>query len=234
MNLLKYYLEKYKIILIFLFFLFVILISFLFYYYKKDDIIEEISYFEQEENYEEEAILEKIKVDIKGQIKSPGVYELDRESRVIDVIDMAGGFTEHYNAKYLNLSKKIEDQMVIIVYSNDEIKTFENNEKETDFFETKCDCPDNINDACIEDGLTEGIYNSQMDDGTSQENTLKVSINTATLEELMTLTGIGQSKAEAIIEYREQNGKFEFIEDILNVSGIGESVYSKIKDNIKV
>ena len=60
----------------------------------------------------------------------------------------------------------------------------------------------------------------------------KVSINTATLEELMTLDGIGQSKAEAIIKYREENGGFKSLEEIMNISGIGEKVYTKIKDNI--
>ena len=68
----------------------------------------------------------------------------------------------------------------------------------------------------------------------SSTSTEKININTATLEELQTLSGIGESKAKAIIEYREENGNFSKPEDILNVSGIGESVYEKIKDNITV
>ena len=108
------------------------------------------------------------------------------------------------------------------------------NDKEIIYIEYQCICPDNKNDACISKNdtvNTNGIKNVKNVDTNNTSND-KISINTATLEELMTLSGIGESKAKAILEYRDSNGYFENLEDIMNVSGIGESAYSKIKDSI--
>lgn len=127
--------------------------------------------------------------------------------------------------------------MVIIIYSNDEVSKFKDEEKEIIYIEYKCECPDNINDSCITESdtvNTNGIKEETKMEAEENEKDDLVSINTATKEELMTLTGIGESKAESIIEYREENGEFKNLEDIMNVSGIGESAYSKIKDHIKL
>ena len=113
----------------------------------------------------------------------------------------------------------------------------------------KCDCPDNINDSCItkedvvntngveeekKEEVKEETKDKQDDNSKVEEDKTLVSINTATKEELMTLPGIGESKADNIIKYREEHGKFEHLEDIKKVSGIGDSAYSKIKDLIKL
>ena len=170
----------------------------------------------------------KIKIDIKGQVNSPGVYELDDSSRVIDAINIAGGLTDIANTSLINLSKKLEDQMVIIIYSNDEVLNSNVKEIETVFkvIEKECECPNIKNDSCI---------NTELDNGSisDKENIGMININTASIEELMTLPSVGESKAQAIIEYREKN-KFTTVEDIKNVSGIGEALFEKIKKYISV
>ena len=107
--------------------------------------------------------------------------------------------------------------------------------EEVIYIEYECICPDNKNDACISNQDTVNTNGTKISSKSSTINKDdKISINTATLEELMTLSGIGETKAKAIIEYRENNGAFKTLEDLMNVSGIGESSYSKIKDSIKL
>ena len=237
MEKIKYYIEKYKLI-IFLISSIVVLISLTIYIYFKNksvDEIEQVELIEEEKvaeiEEEKEEIIEKIRVDIKGLVKNPGVYEVVVDSRVIDVINKAGGLKSGANTEYINLSKKVKDEMVIIIYSNSDVEKFKETDKQIIYIEYECVCPDNKNDACINEN---DVVNTNGTKGESSEIDDKVSINKATLEELMTLNGIGESKAKAIIEYRNQNGEFKNIEDIMNVSGIGELAYSKIKDNIKL
>lgn len=168
----------------------------------------------------------KIKVDIKGEVNSIGVYELDNDSRVIDLIDKAGGVTTKADTSIINLSKKLEDEMVVIVYSKNEVNKLKNESKSNNITDV---CP-KINDACPKN---EPDTLKEANKKTETSNT-KISINSATLEELQKLDGIGKSKAEAIINYREEKGKFKTIEEIKNVSGIGESAFAKIKDNITI
>lgn len=164
------------------------------------------------------------KVDIKGQVLQPGIYMLPPSSRVIDVITEAGGLTENANTTVLNLSKKITDEMVIIVYSNEEVSDFTKTKEQENIIWEKCRQKDENalkNDACI------------CNSSNNLEDTKKlVSINTATIEELMTLPGIGEAKAQDIINYRNEQGPFQKLEDIKNISGIGESLFAKIKDSI--
>jgi len=177
-----------------------------------------------------------IKVDIKGQVINPGVYELTSNSRVMDVIKLAGGLTDIANTSLINLSKKLEDEMVIIIYSNNEVLNSNAKEIETVFkiVEKECICPNIKNDSCINTEIDNNTNkeNSNNEINNQKENTL-VNINTASLEQLMTITGIGESKAISIIEYREKN-KFTKVEDIKNVSGIGDALFEKIKDNITI
>ena len=122
--------------------------------------------------------------------------------------------------------------MIIIIYSNDEVSKFKEDEKEIIYIEYKCECPDNINDSCITESDTVNTNGVE-----EKEENIKdelISINEGSKEDLMTLPGIGESKADSIIKYREENGNFENLEDIMNVSGIGESAYSKIKEYIKL
>lgn len=168
---------------------------------------------------------EKYMVDIKGEVISPGIYELENNSRVIDVIKLAGGLTENADTTVINLSKRIEDEMVIIIYSKWQVENWEETQEQEKYLQEQCTSPrdgQTKNDACIEDAEE------------STDSSLSIiNINTATKEELMTLTGIGEAKADAIISYREKM-PFTKIEDIKNVSGIGDSVYEEIKNHITV
>jgi competence protein ComEA len=163
-----------------------------------------------------------LKVDIKGEVVIPGIYSLEEGSRVIDVINLAGGLTENANTSVINLSKKITDEMVIIVYSNEQINNLIDTKNMEKYLQEKCVEGDGgiKNDACIEDN--------------NENSNSLININTATKEELMSLTGIGESKANDIINYRNNNGPFKSIEEITKVSGIGDNIYSQIKENITV
>lgn len=166
---------------------------------------------------------EKYKVDIKGQVKEPGIYEVKISSRVIDVIELAKGLTENADTSVINLSKKVTDEMVIIVYSKDEVKEFKKTKEVEQQVQEKCLQKDENalkNDACISTDTT--------------KTPTKVSLNSATAEELMTLTGIGEAKAKEIIAYRDANGPFKTIEELKNIPGIGESIFAKIKENITI
>lgn len=170
-----------------------------------------------------------IKVDIKGEINASGVYELKSGERVSDLIEKAGGLTKNADTSLLNLSKILKDEMVVIIYSKAEVKKLkEGKEKE-------CECPKE-NDACITNEADEILITKKQQTGkeTKGQTAGKISINTATIEELQTLTGIGEAKAKAIINYRLENGNFKTIEDLKNVNGIGDAVYEKIKDNITI
>lgn len=170
----------------------------------------------------------KIKVEIKGAINNPGVYELDDNSRVIDVINIAGGLTENADTNLINLSKKINDEMVIIIYTREEIENYNNNKIKTEYVYIEVpSCPDKVNEACIE------AYKEEKQENKEETNNL-ININTANIDELTKLSGIGEAKAKLIIEYREQNGKFKEIKELTNVKGIGDSLIEKIKDNITI
>ena len=125
--------------------------------------------------------------------------------------------------------------MYIVVYSKEEIynykKNTENTNEEIKCASIECICPDIKNDACIGAQNNDNNTNVTKDAQVSKE---KISINKASKEELMNLSGIGEAKADAIISYRNENGDFKSIEDIKNVSGIGDAVFEKIKDNITV
>lgn len=170
----------------------------------------------------------KIKVEIKGAINNPGVYELDDNSRVIDVINIAGGLTENADTSLVNLSKKINDEMVIIIYTREEIENYNNSKIKTEYVYIEVpSCPDKVNEACIED------YKEEKQENKEETNNL-ININTANIDELTKLSGIGEAKAKLIIEYREQNGKFKEIKELTNVKGIGDSLIEKVKDNITI
>lgn len=176
---------------------------------------------------------EKIKINIKGAIASPGVYELDSDSRAIDAINISGGLLKDADTSILNLSKKLKDEDVIIIYTKEEVKKIKEGNVVIEYIEKECNCPDVENSACIDpDSLISDNVNKDNSLNEETNNDSKISINTATLEQLQTLDGIGKSKAEAIMEYRTKNGLFKTIEDIKNVSGIGDAAFEKIKDSI--
>ena len=184
---------------------------------------------------------EKFYVDVKGEVNTPGVYHLDKEKRVIDAIKLAGGLTEKADTSINNLGKKLKDEMVIIIYSRNEVKKMSTIvEKKAKAIEECKEKATSDNNSCLEEAnISEVNHKNKSSNGKTKSNaketikTGKVSLNTATKEELMTLTGIGESKANNIIEYRSKN-KFTDISEIKNVKGIGDSIFEKIKDNITI
>lgn len=156
---------------------------------------------------------ETIRVDVKGMVKKAGVYELAKDSIVNDAIKKAGGLTSKADTTNVNLSKSLTNEMVIYIPKKEEVT------KST------------VNDALVDKSNSVGFIDNESSNETTNTST-KVNINTATLKELTTLSGIGESKAQAILEYRTKNGNFKTLEDLKKVSGIGEAAYEKIKDNI--
>ena len=145
----------------------------------------------------------EILVDVKGAVNNPGVYSLMLDDRVIDAITIAGGYTAEADSAYINHAQKLVDEMVIYV-------------------------PKIGEDMSIEQKTT---VSSPVTSG--QASTGKVNLNTATEAELTTLPGIGPAKAKAILEYRDQKGRFKSIDDLKNVSGICEKTFEKLKEYIE-
>ena len=137
-------------------------------------------------------------VDIKGAVQNPGVYQMKVGDRVKDALDAAGGLTEEADSQKVNLAKRLEDQMVIVVPKVGE------EAEEIPAGETR------------KEATKEG----------------KVNINTATVEELKTLKGVGEKKAEAIIEYRKKNGSFKTKEDLMKVRGIGKKLFDSFQERV--
>ena len=156
-------------------------------------------------------------VDIKGSINKPGVYKANDTMIVNDIIGLAGGLKSNAYTKNINLAESVTKGMIIYVYSKYEIYS--------DDIKSSTTCSTNV--------ITYGSSTTTKKETTTTEVQSIININTATIEELQTLTGIGESKAKAIIEYREKT-PFVKIEDIKNVTGIGDSLFEKIKDNISV
>ena len=176
--------------------------------------------------YEEKSDLKKlIKVDVKGAVKEPKVYILEEDATVEDAIKMAGGLIDGGITSNINLSKKLKDEMVVYVFTQAELDK-ENSQNEIVCEVPKCEC-----ETIKVSGDT--IINKNDSNKAESSNGL-ISINDASLEDLMTLDGIGNSKALAIINYRNENGPFKSIEEVKNVSGIGDALYEKIKNKIKV
>ena len=165
----------------------------------------------------------KLYFDIKGSVKKPGVYEFTQGDRIIDAINKAGGLTKNDTTNNLNLSKKLTNEMVIYVFNKNELTTTKAFEQVNNVAECKCETIEVNN--CVDKNTT--------NESTDNETT-KININTDSKEKLMTISGIGSSKADAIIEYRTKNGNFKTTEDIINVSGISKTIYDKIKDTITV
>lgn len=137
----------------------------------------------------------KIYVDISGQVKKPGVYEMKSGDRLFSLIDKAGGLLEDADRMRINLSVLLSDQAKIHIYKIGEEGASENSSR--------------------------------------TESNKKLDLNKASLDELMTIPGIGESKAKRIIDYRD-NKRFSKIEDIMNVSGFGQKSFDRIKEYIMV
>ena len=159
--------------------------------------------------------IDSIEVDIKGAVINPGVYTIDINSTVNDLIIKAGGLRSDADTSIINLSKRLKDEDVVIVYTISEVKRLTSGDTAVKVIEKECMCPKISNIACI------------------NKKTNLININVASLDELTKLEGIGKSKAQAIIDYREEH-LFTSIEEVMNVKGIGKTIYEKIKDSIEI
>ena len=154
----------------------------------------------------------KMIIHISGEVKNPGIVTLEIGSRIMDAIKKAGGATREADLAQVNLAYELQDGQKVYIPNK--------KEKVTEY-------------------ITESSGNNVIVDGknisnNNEGNNSKVNINTANLDELDSLPGIGPALAQRIIDYREQNGNFQSIEDLQNVKGIGDSKFSDIKDNIIV
>lgn len=169
-------------------------------------------------------------VDVKGAIKHPGVYKVPNGKRVGDVLSLAGGPLEGADTTQINFAHKLEDQMVIYILKVGESSPIENT--------VGVYGSDDKSDQNEANSAAETISSAQTQtDSTSQDqggNDGKINLNTASKEQLMQLTGIGDKKADEIIAYRQQNGNFKTIDDLKNVSGIGDKTFEKISSQITV
>lgn len=143
-------------------------------------------------------------VYVCGAVKCPGVYALAENSRIYEAVDMAGGFREDARKEAVNQAGMVSDGQMVYIPSEEE----------------------------AESGIAEeaGFFA----DGTAETADGRIDLNTATAEQLMTLPGIGESKAGSIIRYREEHGAFASVEDLMKVEGIKEGTYNRLKDSIKV
>lgn len=149
----------------------------------------------------------EIVVYICGAVATPDIYSLPSGSRLYEVIKMAGGFTAEADPAYHNLARQVTDGERIYILSQEETKLLTVQQQ------------------------AEGEKGTGNFGGNA---TGKINLNTATAEQLMELPGIGEAKAVSILEYRAKAGKFTGIEELMNVSGIGEAMFEKIKDKIVV
>ncbi len=172
---------------------------------KEEDIEIESEEIITKEPLEEKEEVLKFKIDIKGEVMNPGVYEVEEGMIVNDAIDLAGGLKEDADTTDINLSQKLVSEMVIVISTKD---------KRESTFESKVSVG--------------SITSNKVSDSKG-----KVSLNKGTLEELMTLTGIGEAKAKNIIEYRSVT-PFTSIEEITKVKGIGEATFEKNKERLTI
>lgn len=152
----------------------------------------------------EKEVKNTIVVEIKGEVKNPDVYKMEEGSIIKDLIEKAGGLTPEANIDKINRAAKLNPNQLII------IPNINNIEENT------------LGESAL-------IHSNPNESGKELIN-----INTASLEELTKINGIGEVKAKSIIEYREQNGGFKSIEEIKNIKGIGEKTFEKLKDSITI
>lgn len=147
----------------------------------------------------------QIVVDVKGAVKNEGLYELDVSARVHDAIQAAGGFSEQADKKSVNLAQKLNDEAVVYVASQGE----------------------NVS-------VIQAATSNSATEGTSGDATKKINLNTATVADLTTISGIGEKRANDILAYRDSNGGFSSVDDLNNVSGIGDKTLENIRPYVTV
>ncbi len=155
-------------------------------------------------------------IHVCGAVMMPGVYQLAAGSRVYDAVQAAGGFAECADESYVNQAQELPDGAKLVIPTKEEAD---------DSVQLGIVTQDHVNSAGGSEGIEAGSVVAE--DG-------RININTATVEELCKIPGIGATRAAAIVAYREDQGSFKSPEDIMQVSGIKEGTYGKIKDSISV
>lgn len=177
-----------------------------------------VSLEDESENPEMKETLEDlIYVYVCGQVRTPGVYILDEGSRLFEAVDMAGGTLPEGDLTGINLASPLADGQKVYIPSAAEAETMQE--------------ADLAQEADGMQGVQDGPPGA---DGGSNAAGPRVNINSASREALMTLPGIGEAKADAILAYRQAEGGFESTEELMNVPGIKEGVFEKIKDRIAI
>lgn len=176
---------------------------------KKDD--------EQKNSIEDSEEKNKIIIHVSGSVKKEGIVKIDEGSRIVDAIEAAQGLLDEADMSKINLAYMLEDGQKIYIPSIQDTEKKDNAEEIEYITE---DCGNNI------------IISGEIEESKKERSNIMININNATQTELEQLPGVGPSTALNIIEYREANGKFESIEDIKNVRGIGEAKFESIKSNI--
>ena len=169
----------------------------------------------------EEPEPQSIYVHVCGAVVNPSVYELPAGSRVYEAVQIAGGFTEDADESYVNQAQTLSDGVKLVIPTIEQTQAMITENAEVDL----------VGIVGEQDGV-QGNSASMQDSAASSDD--KININTASEEELCNIPGIGATRAAAIVAYRQEKGGFSAIEDIMNVSGIKEGTYEKIKDSIKV
>lgn len=173
---------------------------------------------------------EKIYVHICGAVAAPGVYELEEDSRVFEGIEAAGGFREDACEDYVNQAGRLNDGERLVIPTIEEIEA-----AKADGIYQNLWVSGTATGGGTSSAYTSGIEGSGVgQSGSAGNGAGLVNINTASESELGAISGIGAGKAAAIVKYRQENGSFSSIEDIMKVSGIKEGTYEKIKDKITV
>ena len=235
--------KKQKIIIVII--VLMIIIAFLYYIYTKEDdmvisteeSIEENTIDNSEEKEETKENRGKIVVHVSGAVNKEGIVELEENTRISDAINKAEGLKENADTKHINLAFKLEDGMKIYIPTIEE--TREQNEQNEPSGQK--DPNEQSQNQTLIDETSKYITSSggvvqdeQTNEQSEQKKNQKININTATQTELETLPGIGPSTSLKIINYRKENGKFKNIEEIKEVSGIGDVKYENIKNLICV
>lgn len=183
-------------------------------------------------------------IQITGAVNKPGVYQCAKGTRLFQLVDMAGGFRVDSYTDNLNLASEVYDGDKILIYTLDDANYILFTGGELNSFGSSGSASGGSgsgasgNGSCSSGSSASGSgssgSSSNSGSNSSAGNGGQVNINTASLEELTTLTGIGETRARAIIEYRQQAGGFSSKEELKNVSGIGETTYGKLSDQICV
>ncbi len=176
-----------------------------------------LSFADSEAGDSKESLMEEkilIYAHVCGAVVNPGVYEAELGARVVDFIELAGGLTTEAAADYINQAKSVEDGQRIYVLSELELESL------------------TLEQRIEGEEVTKNNAEEATKNNAEEASSSLININTAGLEELMSLSGIGQAKANSIIAYREKNGKFQTIENLMDIPGIKERLFQQISHMI--